>query len=115
VTFDGESLPKTLLGQGGSRQAPIFFRRPLDRDSFYGDNDLPDLAMREGKWKLLCEYDGTEPELYDLDVDRGEANNVADRYPELVGRLTKSLIAWHHSMPVDNGAALASRSKIKTK
>ena len=115
VTFDGESLPQTLLGQGGSRQAPIFFRRPPDRDSYYGNNDLPDLAMRKGKWKFLCEYDGTDPELYDLQADRGETNNIADEHPELVGQLTKSLIAWHHSMPKDKGAALASPSKIKTK
>ncbi len=115
VTFDGESLPKTLLGRGGSRQAPIFFRRPPDRDSFYGDNDLPDLAMREGKWKFLCEYDGSEPELYDLETDRGEERNVADQNPDLVSKLTKSLIAWHQSMPADKGAALASKSKTKTK
>jgi uncharacterized sulfatase len=111
VTFDGESLPKTLLGHGGSRRAPIFFRRPPDRDSFYGDDDLPDLAVREGKWKFLCEYDGSDPELYDLEVDQGEANNVADQHPQLVGKLTRSLIAWHRSMPADNGAALASKSK----
>ena len=113
VTFDGESLPETLLGQGCSRQAPIFFRRPPDRDSYYGDNDLPDLAMREGKWKLLCEYDGSEPELYDLEADRGETKNVADQNREIVGKLTKSLIAWHQSMPADKGAALASKSRKK--
>jgi uncharacterized sulfatase len=115
VTFDGESLPSTLLGQGGSRQAPIFYRRPPDRDSFYGDNDLPDLAMRAGKWKLLCEYDGSELELYDLDADRGEENNVAGKNAQIVGRLTKLLLAWHRSMPADNGAALASKPKAKTK
>ncbi|MBT4868458.1 MAG: sulfatase-like hydrolase/transferase, partial [Planctomycetaceae bacterium] len=114
ATFDGESLPKTLLGQGGSREAPIFFRRPPDRDSYYGDNDLPDLAMRQGKWKFLCEYDGSEPELYDLQTDRGEKNNMADEHAELVGKLTKSLIAWHQSMPKDKGAALALPSKAKT-
>ncbi|MEK6235010.1 MAG: sulfatase-like hydrolase/transferase, partial [Planctomycetales bacterium] len=106
--FDGESLPDALLGKGGSRKAPIFFRRPPDRDSFYGDNDLPDLAMREGKWKFLCEYDGSEPELYDLEIDRGETKNLADQHAELVGKLAKTLIAWHESMPPDNGAALAS-------
>ena len=52
VKFDGESLVGTLLGDGGSRQAPIFFRRPPDRDAFYGDNDLPDLALRAGQWKF---------------------------------------------------------------
>ena len=40
--YDGESLQNVLLGKGNaSRKAPIFFRRPPDRDSYYGDKDLP--------------------------------------------------------------------------
>ena len=52
-----------------SRKNPIFFRRPPDRDSFFGVKNLPDLAVRSGKWKLLCEYDGSNAELYDLSTD----------------------------------------------
>ena len=104
VTYDGESLVDTLKGAGGSRQEPIFFRRPPDRDTFYGIDDLPDLAMREGNWKFLCEYDGSSPELYDLKSDRGETKNVADQQPELVKQLSTELLRWHQSMPPDNGA-----------
>lgn len=103
VKYDGEALPDTLLGNGGSRKAPIFYRRPPDRDAFFGIEDLPDLAMRRGKWKLLCEYDGSNPELYDLNKDSSESTNVADQYPEVVARLTRSLTAWHKRMPQDNG------------
>jgi uncharacterized sulfatase len=110
VTFDGESLPGTLLGQStGSRKAPIYFRRPPDRDSFYGDKDLPDLAVRKGDWKFLCEYDGTDPQLYNLKTDRGETKNLASGYPKLVGKLTKTLIAWHKSLPPDNGPQLTGQ------
>ena len=104
VEFDGESLTSTLLGNGGSRRSPIFFRRPPDRDSFYGVDDLPDLAMRKDNWKLLCEYDGSGAELYDLKSDRGEKNNVASQYSEVVSQMRKQLLSWHESMPVDNGA-----------
>lgn len=104
VEFDGESLPDALLGEGGLRRAPIFFRRPPDRDAFYGEDDLPDLAMRHGKWKLLCEYDGSEAELYDLETDRGETLNLADQRSELVSELTEALIGWQQSMPADSGA-----------
>jgi uncharacterized sulfatase len=103
VQFDGESIPHVLLGEGGSRQSPVFFRRPPDRDAFYGDDDLPDLAMREGNWKFLCEYDGSEPELFDLESDRGETQNLAAEQPELVKQFTEKLIAWHQSLPPDNG------------
>jgi uncharacterized sulfatase len=62
--------------------------------------------VREGDWKLLCEYDGSQPELYDLANDRAETTSVAAHYPEVVTQLTKSLLAWHRSMPPDNGPAL---------
>jgi uncharacterized sulfatase len=112
--YDGESLPETLLGKSAaSRKAPIYFRRPPDRDSFYGDEDLPDLAVRDGKWKFLCEYDGTEPELFDMEKDRGETKNVAAKHPELVANFTRACIAWHKSLPPDNGPQLAGNFRRK--
>ena len=108
IQFDGESLPGVLLGESNSsRKKPIFFRRPPDRDSFYGVNDLPDLAIREGKWKLLCEYYGTEPLLFDMDQDLGEKTNLASKEPAVVKRLTEAVVNWHQSMPADHGPALA--------
>jgi len=105
VKFDGEVLTQTLTGNGGSRKQPIFFRRPPDRDSFYGVEDLPDLAMRKGKWKLLCEYDGSQAELYDLENDDGEELNLAQDFPGQVKSMTAKLLEWHNSMPPDNGAS----------
>lgn len=106
TAFDGENLAPVLLGASSvSRKAPLFWRRPPDRGS-------PDLAIREGDWKLLCAYDGTRPELYDMVRDRGESTNISRQHPDLVARLTTALLAWHHSMPPDNGPALkAAQSK----
>ena len=105
VRFDGEALPDVLLGKSdASRKAPLFFRRPPDRASADRRPNLPDLAMREGNWKLLCEYDGSRPELYDLAADRCEKQNVAADHAEIVKRMTAALLAWHKSMPPDNGA-----------
>jgi len=109
VSFDGEALPDVLLGASAtSRKKPLFFRRPPDRDAFYGVADLPDLAIRAGNWKLLCEYDGADAELYDLGNDRSETTNVASQHPDVAARLTKQLVAWHQTLPPDNGPALAS-------
>ena len=110
IKFDGESLPDVLLGKSeASRKQPIFFRRPPDRDSFYGVKDLPDLAVRSGKWKLLCEYDGSDVLLYDMEKDRGEKVDVSGKNPKVVTRLSKAVITWHNSMPPDNGPALRSK------
>jgi arylsulfatase A-like enzyme len=107
--FDGQPLDSMILGNSQrSRTAPLFFRRPPDRDSFYGISDCPDLAVRDGDWKLLCEYDGTQPELYNLKTDRGESNNVASEHPNITRRLTESVIQWHQIMPPDAGATFAS-------
>lgn len=108
--FDGEQLSETLLAKSTeSRKQPIFFRRPPDRDRFYGIEDCPDLAVRSGDWKLLCEYDGSDALLYNLSDDPGETNNVADANGKVVGRLKKRLVTWHESMPPDNGATYATR------
>jgi len=104
IEFDGQALPDVLTGRAeASRTKPLFFRRPPDRDSFYGVADLPDLAVRDGHWKLLCEYDGSHPHLYDLATDCGETTNLAADNPGVVKRLMDVLLAWHESMPPDNG------------
>lgn len=111
IAFDGESLPDVLLGQSKeSKRKKLFFRRPPDRNSFYGVKDLPDLAVRNGRWKLLCEYDGSAPLLYDLLTDLEETKNLAKQKPGIVAELTQSVVAWHKSMPADNGPALESKS-----
>ena len=104
MSFDGEALPTVLTGDSSeSRRGALFFRRPPDRDKFYGVSDLPDLAVRAKNWKLLCEYDGSDPMLFNLDVDPGETQNLAAAETEIIKRLTRQLLDWHQSMPPDNG------------
>jgi len=114
VKFDGESIPDVLLGKSNaSRKQDILFRRPPDRDSFYGVKDLPDLAIRSGKWKLLCEYDGSDVLLYDLTTDRGEQDNLTSKHPKIVKELSQKVTAWHKSMPLDNGPQMIGNSNKK--
>ncbi len=107
AAFDGENLADTLLGRSNnSRSAPLFFRRPPDRENFRHYVGLPDLAVRDGKWKLFCDYDGANPELYDLGSDPSETENQASSRKSIVNRLTKKVLDWHASMPADNGPEL---------
>lgn len=97
-TFDGENLAGTLIGRAtASRRAPLCWQRPPDRP---GQNEnLPDLAIRDDRWKLLCEYDGSLPQLYDLEKDRGETSNLSAQHPERVRRLTQIVRAWFGGEP----------------
>jgi len=107
VPFDGENLSEVLLGHStDSRRQPLFWRRPPDREYAYGSGPLPDLAVREGDWKLLCDYDGSRAELYRLSNDPGESMNLAEQSPEIVTQLTAKVVGWHQSLPADNGPAL---------
>lgn len=115
VSFDGEDISPALMGEDVSRTAPICWRRPPDRKSWSKMTlpDQPDLAIREGNWKLLCDYDGGNAQLYDLAQDRGETKDVAAQNPALVERLVKTLTDWHQSMPPDQGPSLANEPAPK--
>jgi len=98
-SYDGEDLLSTLLGkEEASRKAPIYFSRPPDRKHYYGFENLPDLAVRDGQWKLLCDYDGGRPQLYNLEDDPGESRNVADENPEVAKGLSRESVDWWNSV-----------------
>ena len=102
TVFDGEDLLDTLLGKAvRSRTEPIFFERPvgfkkMPMPGF--EEQLPDLAVRKGQWKLLCDYDGSRVQLYDLSVDPGESKNLMDSQPEVTRELAGKVVAWHRSI-----------------
>lgn len=115
ISFDGENLAAALLGEEKrSRSAPLFWRRPPDRKTYSQDSLelLPDLAVRYGRWKLLCNYDGSEVQLYDLQSDRGEKSNLAgstditSEHEQTIARLRAELLSWHQALPSDTGVEL---------
>ena len=53
-------------------------------------------AVRRGKWKALQDLGETEGrwELYDLEADRCELNDLAAQRPEVVRELAEAWYAW---------------------
>ncbi len=103
ATLDGEALPETLLGESDAgRKTPLFWRRPPDRPGTK-DQDNPDLAVRDGPWKYLVNYDGSDPQLYNLDADKSESRNLVSQHPQLATRLHQALTAWNATLPKDAG------------
>ena len=64
-------------------------------------NISPNLAIRDGDWKLLINADGTEGELYNLEKDPEEKNDLYEQRPEKVYQLKENIMEWRKSMPVD--------------
>jgi uncharacterized sulfatase len=93
VKFDGEDLSKAIRGDSSlQRTAPVMWVRPPDRPG--PRNNFPDLAIRDGKWKLLVFRDGTRAELFDIDNDPNEKTNLAKKEPVIAKKLTEQVIAW---------------------
>lgn len=51
----------------------------------------PGAAIREGKWKFIRWEWPAREQLFDLEVDPGEQENLAEKHPEIVSGLTQQL------------------------
>ena len=82
---DGISMLPTLLSKKGQKQHEYLYWE------FHELNGRE--ALRCGKWKLIRQpvVGNTVLELYNLDEDIHEDNNLAETYPEQVAELTKVL------------------------
>lgn len=96
---DGEELQATLLGKSSvGRSQPLMWRRPPDRPS-QPNNRRPDLATRSGPWKLVCDFDGQNAELYNIVQDESETHNVAGENASTAAQLTSAVLEWNNSLP----------------
>ncbi|MCH7916591.1 MAG: sulfatase-like hydrolase/transferase [Planctomycetes bacterium] len=93
--FDGVSQVPTLLGKPGPRESlicfvPNYYPKP---------GTIPSTYIRRGPWKLI-RFHGDGPnrtdrfELYHLNDDIGESNNVAGTHPHLVRQLDSEIAAY---------------------
>lgn len=102
VDFDGEDVSQALLGEPQDRDGPLFWE--YGREDFYLSPanprfQSPNLAVRDGKWKLLMNADSTEVELYNLKKDHAETTNIKDEHPDITQELVNTLLRWRRSLP----------------
>jgi arylsulfatase len=96
----GATYPKTFEGHGvhalpGKSLTPLLF----DNKEVNADNPIfweraGNRAVRKGKWKLVSIYPSYQWELYDLENDRGETQNLAAKNTTLVNELSGAYFRW---------------------
>ncbi len=98
-TLDGQDFSASVLGRKPfKREGPLYWEyarfNPRMSIPKIEDEVSPVLAIRKDKWKCFTSLEGQGTELYDLEKDPYEANNLADQYPELAQKLTAQMLEW---------------------
>jgi arylsulfatase A-like enzyme len=95
---DGEDISDILKGKKRPRRRPLYWEW---RAGVVGNKAYrpPALAIRDGKWKLYANPDGSRKELYDIPNDPEERTNLAEKYPEATAILLPKLMAWKKTLP----------------
>ena len=103
-TYPSKFKGHTIKPLQGISLVPSFSDNPLNRKGPLFWEHEGNRAVIKGKWKLVSAYPGSWSnmmefkykgawELYDLDVDRTETNDMSKLYPAIVEELSN---AWHH-------------------
>src|SRR6185503_8807193 len=101
--FDGVDISAALFGKELTRNKPLFFEYGRNTNSFTypreAQNRSPNIGVRDRKWKLMVNSDGTGTELYDVFTDPKETTDVSSKHVSEVKRLKKAVLAWRRSLP----------------
>lgn len=82
----------------GKSLVPVFEGRMLPERSLFWEHE-GNSAVREGKWKLVSRFPDAW-QLYDMEADRTERNDLADQYPDRVRKMEADYAAWAHRVGV---------------
>ncbi|MCZ6633130.1 MAG: sulfatase-like hydrolase/transferase [bacterium] len=82
----------------GTSLVPIFSDQDNGKDHLIWEHE-GNCAVRKGKWKLVRYYP-SDWELYDIEADRTELNDLAEENPEVVAELEAIFNAWAERCPI---------------
>ena len=109
---DGKSFVPALKGKPHDR-GPIYWHFPHYSNHGY---QSPGGAIRLGNYKLLEYYENGNVQLFDLEKDLGEQNDLSKAQPETTKKLLKMLQDWRRKVDakMPQVKTAASREKAST-
>jgi arylsulfatase A-like enzyme len=90
--YPAEYNGNKILPLEGESMAPSFASEAPVRGPLFWEHE-GNAAVRVGKWKLVRKYPGAW-ELYDMDLDRTELNDLAAKHPARVSEMKAQYDAW---------------------
>ncbi|MCF7707549.1 MAG: sulfatase [Verrucomicrobia bacterium] len=100
--IDGESIVKLLNGGDKLERNAIFWHFPAYLESYTSEQGVwrttPTGAVRVGDYKLLEYFDNGKIELYNLEEDIGEQNDISSKMPSKTKELMKILKQWRNDI-----------------
>ncbi len=101
--LDGEDLSAAFSGGVPARAKPVFWEYGRNTNAFAYPRPprdrSPNIAVRDGDWKLLIHADGSGAELYNVVADPKETKNLAAQEPRRVKQLSEQALAWRRALP----------------
>jgi len=105
--LDGESLMPLMLKDKPMQRDALYWHFPIYLQGIHPVNDQardplfrtrPGSVIIKGKWKLHEYFEDGGLELYNLETDLGESNNLANQKTEKAKELLEQLKAWRVEM-----------------
>ena len=104
LILDGKNILPLFTGKNKYKKREIFWHFPAYLQAT--KRFLPDLiwrttpvsVIRKGDWKLLEFFEDGHLELYNLEEDIGETNNLAAQMPGKAKNLHKKLLKWREKV-----------------
>jgi arylsulfatase A-like enzyme len=93
---DGSDASDVLTGKKQRLQKDIYWYYNNNPIPGKPENVSPQLAIRSGEWKLLMEPDGSKTQLFNLETDHRESNNLVSKQQKITADLSAKLKKWHH-------------------
>ena len=91
---DGVSLLPLLKGESALDREAIFWHYP-----HYGNQGgTPGSSVRMGAYKLIEFFEDSRLELYNLEDDPGETENLSESHPEKLLKMKQALKQWQQSV-----------------